>query len=311
MIPHLVRTDCLDGALNLAIFLAEEKQDPSNRNNAALGQHIYDRLRLFFHFTESHMPVPTTLPYPELPVFNILWRVQAMIHSVTTRSSDISPVYQREELSICLEQINHAVDQLYELTPSLVSLARLETVVDNSDGLVVKLDTLDMARTTGRVTMALQERADTYSTEITINESRNSSSYEKQVIAELIRRLGECIPRQNTRSSDTSTAEVVSSFSEALELYAAEYTGSANFKKLNHIHILGEIQDLPARDLERAILQCGKRLRLLNAPVAQCHLNFVQISPNPFVIRVIEGLLDSLKKDKAVAGRVVLMVLSC
>lgn len=157
--------------------------------------------------------------------------------------------------------------------------------------------------------MTLKEQADTYSAIITTNLSRNASGYERLVTAELIRRLGECIPGQNLRSSATSTTEVDPSFSEALELYAAEYKGSASSEKLNHIHILGGVQDSPAWDLERLILQCGKRLRLLNAPVAQCHVNFVQLFPNSFVMQQFEEMLDCLKKDKAVAGRVVNLAL--
>ncbi|OJZ82941.1 hypothetical protein ASPFODRAFT_36466 [Aspergillus luchuensis CBS 106.47] len=161
-----------------------------------------------------------------------------------------------------------------------------------------------ISRTKGKVAMTLKEQADTYSAIITTNLSRNASGYERLVTAELIRRLGECIPGQNLRSSATSTTEVDPSFSEALELYAAEYKGSASSEKLNHIHILGGVQDSPAWDLERLILQCGKRLRLLNAPVAQCHVNFVQLFPNSFVMQQFEEMLDCLKKDKAVAGRV-------
>lgn len=339
MIPHVVQTACLNAALELAISLAgRRQQSSSDRKYADLGKHINDRLRLFFSFAESHIPTSTTLPYSVVPVLKILWRIQAMIQSgmifdleattkyigtytligkrfppclVTSRPLDISPAYQREELPIRLEQISHAVDQLYELTPSLINLHNLETVVDNRDGPAVKLDTLDITRTTGRLAMTLKEQADTYRTIITTHPSQTGSSYEEQVAAELSRRLGECIPGPNTRSSATGTTEVAPSFSEALRLYAAEYKESGNSEKLNHIHILGEAQDSPARDLERAILQCGKRLRLLNAPVAQCHLNFLHISSNPFVIGQIEEMLDHLKKDKAVAGRVVNLALPC
>ncbi|RAH61707.1 hypothetical protein BO85DRAFT_501221 [Aspergillus piperis CBS 112811] len=305
MIPHVVQTACLNAALELAIGLAgRRQQSSSDRKNADLGKHINDRLRLFFSFAESHIPTSTTLPYSVVPVLKVLWRIQAMIQSVTTRPLDISPVYQREELPIRLEQISHAVDQLYELTPSLINLHKLETVVDNRDGPAVKLDTFEITRTTGRLAMTLKEQANTYKTIITRHPSQTGSSYEEQVAAELSRRLGECIPGQNTRLSATGTREVAPSFSEALRLYAAEYKESRSSEKLNHIHILGEAQGSPARDLERAILQCGKRLRLLNAPVAQCHLNFLHISPNPFDIGHIEEMLDHLKKDKAVAGRV-------
>ncbi|PWY69408.1 hypothetical protein BO83DRAFT_448517 [Aspergillus eucalypticola CBS 122712] len=207
----------------------------------------------FFSFADSHILTSTTLPYSVIPVFKILWRIQAMIKSVTARPLDISPAYQREEPPIRLD---------------LMILHDLETVVDNRDG------------------------------------PGTGSNYEEQLAAELSQRLGECISGQNTRSSATGTTEVAPSFFEALRLYAAEYEEPASSEKLSHIHILCKAQDSPARDLERAILQCGKRPRLLNAPMAQCHLNFLHISPNPFVIGHIDEMLDHLKKDKDVAGRV-------
>ncbi|KAL4901546.1 hypothetical protein BDW74DRAFT_181556 [Aspergillus multicolor] len=83
---------------------------------------------------------------------------------------------------------------------------------------------------------------------------------------------------------------------------------SLDLWKLNFICILSDAATKNLKGMERALLQCGKKLRLHNASPSQYSLHPVMVCANPFARRDVNTMERGLSIDKAIASVLALKI---
>ncbi|KAK2762147.1 hypothetical protein FQN54_001154 [Arachnomyces sp. PD_36] len=90
-----------------------------------------------------------------------------------------------------------------------------------------------------------------------------------------------------------------------LSAHASKASYAANKRRLNMIVIFADrIQE----DVERAVLENGKKLRLLGVPEGQVILHLVHIGTDPFIERDLSSLRHYVKVDRAIQGTIEVQV---
>ncbi|KAL3472530.1 hypothetical protein BJX99DRAFT_235311 [Aspergillus californicus] len=206
-----------------------------------------------------------------------------------------------------LARINHAINQLYELSPILINSTHMTNSMDLIDVGTTQTTDHDMVDTklTRFTSSWYEDFAHGFRTELVVSNPIEEREWEQLLLVELQVQLSSCYIQmtKDTGQELGSPGRNNGSLSACLDDHA-KYEAVNHTKRLNVIYVLGEAVNLDLGRTERTILEYGKRLRSVGTNMDSSVVHFVQTHRDVQMGRGLAGLQANIRDDMALQGTI-------